>query len=356
MKKIYLFSLALTLLTINNTSAQILNTGDVVIIGYGVDISVTPSTDEFSWLPLVNLDAGTKLYFTDAGYNAIDNKFMGAGLNDEILIRYIVPAGGLVAGTVMTLTEATIPADYTVVNGTQFGTDYNSLLTLANSGDQIFVFQSTDDESSPTTFGTVNLNPLFMVTGSSLSFTALNSTTATITPVSNIHNVTNLPPGLTDAVNAVAVGTGPLEADESDNARYQGITSGTRDEILFAVSQLSNWSRYDAAFGNDIDFGTVASGWSANGATTYSIGLSVGSHNFADQLLIAPNPVKGVLQLSNLSGKKIEMMRVSNATGQVIQSYDGFYNTIDLSALAAGTYFLQLKAADASAIKRIIVE
>ncbi|MGK4567516.1 hypothetical protein [Flavobacterium sp. 3HN19-14] len=134
MKKIYFFSLALTLLTIKNMTAQTLNTGDVVVIGYGVDIGATPSTDEFSWLPLVNLDAGTKLYFTDAGYNAIENKFMGAGLNDEILLRYIVPAGGLSAGTVMTFTETAIPANYTVINGTQFGTDYNSLLTLANSG------------------------------------------------------------------------------------------------------------------------------------------------------------------------------------------------------------------------------
>ncbi|MGK4567514.1 T9SS type A sorting domain-containing protein [Flavobacterium sp. 3HN19-14] len=119
---------------------------------------------------------------------------------------------------------------------------------------------------------------------------------------------------------------------------------------------MSNWGRYDVAFGNDIDFDTTVTGWSANGATTYSIGLSVRDHYFADDLKVAPNPTKGVLNLNNLSGQKIEMMKIINATGQVIQTYDGFYNTIDLSGLASGIYFLQLSTADASAIKRIVVQ
>ncbi|AWI25773.1 T9SS type A sorting domain-containing protein [Flavobacterium pallidum] len=357
MKKIYRLCMAFTIFNAFVCESQALNTGDVVIIGYGVDIDVTPSVDEFSWLPLVDLVPGTKIYFTDSGYNAIDNMFMGNGLNDEILMRYTVPAGGIAAGTVMTVTEASIPADYAVIAGTQFGTDFNGLLTLTNSGDQVLAFQSTDDDSVPASFGTTNFTPLFMVTGSSLSFSALNTNTAGINPVSNVHNVTNLPPGLTAQVNAVAVGSGPLATDESDNARYEGLTTGTRDEILFAVSQLSNWARYDAAFGNDIEFGTVASGWSSNGVNAFTVNpLSVSPDLIDNQIIVGPNPAKDMLYIRNSSGKDIRKADVIDMTGKSIKTLNVNSGQLDVSEIAAGVYILRLDIDGSTIMKRIVVE
>lgn len=357
MKKLYPFCTALALLNIFICESQTLNTGDVVIIGYGVDTGISPSVDEFSWLPLVDLASGTKIYFTDSGYNTIDNIFMGNGLNDEILIRYIAPDGGLAAGTVMTLTEAALPAGYTVITGTQFGTDFNGLLTLTNSGDQILAFQSTDDENVPAAFGTTDFTPLFMVTGSSLSFSALDTNTAGITPASNVHNVTNLPPGLTDAANAVAVGSGPLATDESDNARYEGITTGTRDEILFAVSQSSNWVRYDAAFGNDIEFGTVSSGWSSNEVNAFIVNpLSVDLDPIDNQFIVGPNPTKGMLYISNTSGKDIKKADMIDVTGKVVKAFSLTSPKMDVSEVPSGAYFLRLYLDGSTIIKRILVD
>jgi len=352
MKIIKQFYSLLLLLTIGCpivSTAQTLNTGDVVIIGYAADTGPSGTVDEFSWVPLVDLVAGTKIYFTDAGYNTIDADFMGTGLNDEILIKYTVPESGIPARTVFTVTESMLPSDYTIISGSKFGNDFNGQLSLPNAGDQITVFQSTDDENVPATFGDTNFTPLFMVNGSSLSFTALNSAAADITPIANIDNLTNLVPGLTLGVNAIATGSGPLEADESDNARYNGTLSGTRDEVLFAVSQLSNWTRYDEAFGNDIVLGSAESGWTTKGT------LSIPENELALQITLFPNPSKNTVAISNLTKKTVQNMKLVNANGQLLYQVGKFQSSIDLSGLANGLYFLKLEFENnTTVIKKII--
>ena len=336
MKPFYFLSfLAITAFPILS-NAQTLNPGDVVIIGYAADANV----DEFSWVPLVNLAAGTKLYFTDAGYNTVDGNFMGTNLTDEILIKYTVPSGGILAGTVFTVMEGVSASDYSIINGSKFGSDFNGQLSLPNAGDQITVFQSTDDENVPATFGNTNFTPLFMVNGSSLSFTALNVGSTAITPASNIDNLTNLASGLTQGVNAVATGTGPLEADESDNARYTGITSGTREEILFAVSQLSNWTRYDQAFGNDLDPTTTPNGWTTNGVSQFTTTLSVSEDSLASQFIIFPNPSTDRLYISNNTGETVRTIKLFSLNGEMIMELGTNQSSIDISKISSGIYLL----------------
>lgn len=356
MKQFYAFLLLISIGIVETSNAQALNTGDVVIIGYAADTGLSTSIDEFSWVPLVDLPAGTKLYFTDAGYNTIDADFMGESLNDEILIKYVVPAAGISAGTISTVTEGILPADYSVISGTKFGNDTNFQLTLPNSGDQLTVFQSTDDETIPATFGDTNFTPLFMVTGSSLSFTALSESKADIVPVSNIDNVTNLVPGLTQGVNAVATGTGLLQADESDNARYVGITSGTRDELLFAVSQLVNWTRYDEAFGNDIPVNSTANGWTTNAVASFTVStLSTPDNEFDSKISIFPNPSKNTVGISNNSGIAVRNIKLFRANGQLLYETGAFQPIINIADLANGLYLLRIELENnVKTVKKII--
>ncbi len=354
MKKLYFLLSGFCLLSFAS-SAQTLNTGDIVVIGYAADTgTVVVSIDEFSWVPLVNLTEGTKIYFTDAGYNTIDGDFMGEGLNEEILLRYIVPAGGVLAGTVFTVTEALLPIGFTIIPGTKFGNDSDQTLSLPNAGEQITVFQSTDDEFILATFGDTNFTPIFMVTGSTLSFTALNSSAAGITPSANIDNLTNLVPGLTDGVNAVAVGTGPLEADETDNARYTGTTTGTREEILFAVSQLSNWSRHDAAFGNDLEFGTTPNGWTTNNTALFTITTLGIPENNLSEFTVFPNPTKDWLEIKS-DNATINSVRLFDSYGRMIVSSKNV-SKLDLSHLSSGIYFLEIESETHSIRKKIIKE
>jgi len=353
MKNIF-FSAVITVLITVTGNSQNLNKGDIVIIGIAADTGTsTTAYSEFSWVPLVNLIQGTKIYFTDAGYNAVDANFMGTGLNDEILLRYIVPVGGILAGSIQTVTEQSIPANYTVINSTKFGNDFNGLPSLPNAGDQITVFQSSDDEFSPSTFGNTSFNAIFMVTTSSLSFTALTNSTSGVTPVFNLDNVTNLAPGLIDAVNAVAVGTGPLEADETDNARYIGPTSGTKEEIVFAVSQLANWSRHDAAFGNDFAFGTVPNGWTANNATSFTLGMSLNEKDLM-KISLYPNPSEQVFSIKNDSGQEIKQVNVITTNGQIVRQFNTNQSEFNVAAIASGIYFVEIILDETILIRKLI--
>ncbi|AWA29880.1 hypothetical protein HYN48_07205 [Flavobacterium magnum] len=337
--------------------AQTLNPGDIVVIGYAADTgTATVAYNEFSWVPLVNLPAGTKIYFTDAGYNTVDSDFMGSGLSDEILLRYIVPAGGISAGTVMTVTEEMLPSGYTAISSSKFGNDFNGMITLPNAGDQITVFQSTDDETTPATFGNTDFSAIFMLTGSSLSFTALAVGKSGISPVSNVDNLTNLAPGLENGVNAVAVGSGPLEADESDNARYQGIASGTREEILASVCNLANWGRYDSAFGNDLAFGTTPNGWTSNGVVAFDV-QSLGRYE-ADQQSFAlyPNPVTNDFRIRTGSNAHVDGVFIYDVKGLQVAEFKNPEDIIDVSGLPPGTYFVKLTSGTDTITRKILKE
>jgi len=71
-----------------------LNSGDIVIIEYNA-----ADPDQFSFLSLTDVPEGEIIYFTDCGWSK-DGVFR----RSEGLIKYIVPFGGLSAGTVITYT------------------------------------------------------------------------------------------------------------------------------------------------------------------------------------------------------------------------------------------------------------
>jgi Leucine-rich repeat (LRR) protein len=85
--------------------------------------------------------------------------------------------------------------------------------------------------------------------------------------------------------------------------------------------------------------------------TTLGVGESV-----FDLITISPNPTTGELHINNVF---LEKVIVSNVLGQNVKtiSFDNkSNNTIDLSELQKGIYYLNLKSNEASAIRKIIVD
>ncbi|MHC4880736.1 MAG: hypothetical protein ACYTGL_30145 [Planctomycetota bacterium] len=118
--------------------------GDVAIIGLAGDTAA----DEFSWVPLTDLAAGEQIYFTDAGYREAltPDQFDSADNTNEFLVRYTVPAGGLSAGSVQTV-SGTGGADYTFFENNEGAgdTNFNQLgnrttVGISTLGDQIHAF------------------------------------------------------------------------------------------------------------------------------------------------------------------------------------------------------------------------
>jgi hypothetical protein len=64
-----------------------------------------------------------------------------------------------------------------------------------------------------------------------------------------------------------------------------------------------------------------------------------------------PNPTNGRLQLRNITAEEVV---VYTAQGQRIARYDSSGQELDLSALPAGVYHLQLIAADAAYVARVM--
>ena len=201
MKKNYILTLLLTfIVTAFSFGQTTLAAGDIVIIEMQGD-----APDGFRFVPLVDLESGTVINFTDNGW-------LGSSLRSG-------------EGTVIYTASAAVSAGtnirYSVGDAGDFTTSGGDI-NIASTGDQILAYQG--DAASPTF--------IFAVAG--------NSTEWQIG--SNDSNQSDLPTGLTDGVNAVAAGAGSGPEDEFDNVYYTGLSSGTKAEILAAVANDTNWT------------------------------------------------------------------------------------------------------------------
>lgn len=161
-----------------------LTAGDIAFIGFNFD-----NPDAFSFVALTSISAGETIYFTDNGWTEDDRFRANEGTYTWAAQENIA------AGTIVTLSDV----------GLYFST----------SGDQILAYQG--DASSPTFIAALNAQE------SSWQSDATSSSTSA------------LPTGLSNGITAVAVG-------EIDNAVYTGITSGSKDALLAAINDASNWS------------------------------------------------------------------------------------------------------------------
>lgn len=186
--------------------ATSLSAGDIAIIGVNSD-----NPDDFSFVLLVDIDAGTEIRFTDSGVLS-DGSFRA----NEGAVKYTAPST-LTAGTVINFVNNS--ADFTADNDVGVGTNGFS---LSASGDQIIAFQG------------LSTNPTFL-------FALLTNSTEFQADATS-SNTSALPPGLVVGTSAVAVGAGAGPTQEVDNAVYSGPVTGSPTELLAAISDASNWT------------------------------------------------------------------------------------------------------------------
>lgn len=187
------FGLLALALVIPVRAKSILDPGDIAIIGYAFD-----NPDEFAFVALVNIDAGTLITFTDNGWTAAGAFRSGEG--------------------VLVWTTATDIATGTVVQPASVGT-----MAFSASGDQILAYQGTE------------ATPSFVY--------ALHSNGSTWDADATTSNESALPTGLTDGSTAVAI-------PEVDNAVYTGTTfadvSHNAAYFLPLIGDQNNWQTDNA--------------------------------------------------------------------------------------------------------------
>jgi len=300
MKNFLLTTLILFTIISNSFSQTTLAAGDLAIIGFNAD-----NPDEFGFVLLVDIEAGTEITFTDSGVKS-DDTFRG----NEGAAKFTA-SSNYSAGSVITYSGyySDLPfGDFTGANDANVG---NNGVNLSASGDQIFAFQGTS--SSPTfIFG-------FQTNSNTWQADATQSYNSA------------LPSSLTNGVNAVAVGAGSGSGSEYDNSVYdQSVISGSKSTILSAITNNTNWngsntritfnfSTYTVASptttwtgGTDTDWAT-ASNWN-NGVPTSSLDATIPSVGNAPIIGSSTNATTKNITLnasSNLSVSKSGSLTIS---------------------------------------------
>jgi hypothetical protein len=229
MKKIYFLNIVLLLLlgSIEQVKAQTtLAAGDVAIVGYNSD---DPSNDDFAFLLLTPISAGTIINFTDFGWasgvdvTGFQTACGGAGAVTDGAVSWTTGTA-LPCGTqVRILCRNNLAASVGTVTGLQatfnVSTDYMNLVT---GGDQVFAFQGT--LASPTLITGLNMDGAWSATLSQCAVTSSQST---------------LPAAL-NATNSLAI------TPEIDNATYNGtVTAASPTQLRTAIFNVANWNVND---------------------------------------------------------------------------------------------------------------
>lgn len=211
---IFYLNLALSfLVSVTSHSQTVLQAGNVAILGFNTTGN-TISADNFAFILLVDVEENTQIKFTDNGW-----KSNGTFRANEGVLTWTAPTGGTPKSTVVSLY-----CDGTIISGPGTATRTPSTdFNFNTKGDQIIIYQNN---SAPYNF-------VFALTNNDeWQSDATDSHTSA------------LPTGLTDGVNAIAI---PIVGEISNNAVYTGcnpggITAGTPEEILAAVTSPEYWT------------------------------------------------------------------------------------------------------------------
>jgi hypothetical protein len=237
MKKFLLFLMSLCpLLSMGQTT---LSPGDIIIVAINGDTDVTYGRG-FSFMPLVNLEAGTEIYFTDTGWSDVTGSFINYILLSDLFIKYTAPAGGVTAGTVIrNATNLTTDFSYhfTYASADKSSYKYLDIVSAANC-DEVLVFQ-----------GSI-ASPTFIFAASYVSNAIVGSGWATSVPSNGVSGtgVGSALPGtgnasVADLVDDVTALSFNQAATGNDNCAYTGVTTATDKAGWQArVSNYSNWT------------------------------------------------------------------------------------------------------------------
>ena len=330
MKTHYFFIFLITsLVSFGQTS---LSPGDLIVTSLIADAG-----DRFEFIPLVDLSAGTVIYFTETGWNATTNSWQEDDLKEGV-IQYTAPTA-ITKGTVISFEEdATTNGKINLpTDGSVSISNYGGSLSLLSTGDQIIAFQGTPpagwDGSGTNPFPTPSF--IFAITSHS---TAWHDATTTST------NLTSIPTGLTNGSTAVAAGSGEGSGDEYDNIYFDAVTNPlagkTKAEILALVGNVANWNG---------DNGEPVA-WKISSFTLTS------DRYTKSEFSVFPNPVdSGVIKIqSRIVGLKT--INVFDVNGRAVLSTQLESDVLDVSSIQSGFYLLNIEVNGASTTKKILIK
>jgi len=289
-----------------------LSAGDVIVTSLIAD-----ANDRFEFIPLVDLDAGTEILFTESGWHATNGTWRNGDTTEGVLL-YTAPAA-VAAGTVISVEEDANTAAFILpTDGSITNSNLGNSWALSVSGDQITIFQGT----------VTNPSFIFCVTSNSSAWHDATSTSSTA-----------IPTGLQNGTTAVAAGAGDGAGDEFDNVYYDAaanpLSGKSKSEILALVGNAANW------VGNNSE----PADWKI---TSFTLSTKILETN---KLNIYPNPTETTLNFSGLNvpvqASVFDMLGKLHIQTEVT-------NTLDVSALKSGLYMVEIKSKTSSKVFKVL--
>ncbi|PKP19334.1 MAG: hypothetical protein CVU05_11665, partial [Bacteroidetes bacterium HGW-Bacteroidetes-21] len=288
MKRLFTLTVAVFALLFSSFGQTTLSPGDLVVVNVNAD-----GSDNFDFIPLIDLQTGTVINFTDNAWNGTSFR-TGEG------IKTWTAAANVSKGTVVSFSGVT-------------GGEWTSSgsYAIANSGDNLLVYQGS--AATPTFLygvGWASASPWVFLDNA---------------------NTSEIPSALT--LNSTAIYLGAL-----DNYQYNGPTSGTAAQLLDFVSNPANWVVNDAAA-----YSAYPNSFTITATETlvYSVNFSVTGSNGTISATVDGN---AILNGADIEGGKDVVFTATPAVDY--QVADWTLNTTPLSNTNT-TYTLSTLAANA---------
>lgn len=267
--------LALVLsLAANIVNAQ-LAAGDILFTGIDAQPGVStsgPRFDRASFVTLREIPQNTVIYFTDRGYKA-GAWFVANGSTEGTLKLTVSTTITFGTEVLLVMTPESGGNNYysATVGGVSIGSlvQQTSRLSLGNTGDQLFAYQSADGQpNSPGAVLLAGLNLNVYQTGTTNNYTLLSTDTGWdnlstgTNPALNANN-SDLPPGLVAGQSAFWLGyvlnstTGYHNVVEA--AAFNGIGKPytTAEQIRSNLMNRNNWTRIGSGAGTAVTVPTM---------------------------------------------------------------------------------------------------
>lgn len=262
--KQHVFAFGATLLlmffSVVNANAQTtLAAGDIAIIGNNRLVAANPF--ELAIVTLVDISPNTTIYISDFPYANNSSGFVNTTNTSEGAITWTTPNTGIIPKGTVYLIKINCATTTPVVSGlpgTVSVTGWTSGSTTSTpapaGGENWFIYQGAS-ATVPTTFVFGWINYYTTAQGAANNWLSSGTQFATNTSTSE------LPPTLTNGTTAISLAWPNTNGgNHGDNNVYNGITSGTRAQILAAIVSTANWT-YDETI-------TYKLTSAANGTTT----------------------------------------------------------------------------------------
>ncbi|QUJ77208.1 choice-of-anchor D domain-containing protein [Sulfitobacter albidus] len=193
--------------------------GDIAFTGFNA-----AAPEGFTFVLLTDVVAGTSIKFTDAGWTGTTFRTTSEGM-----LEWIAPTA-ISAGTVIEVaSDSGAVATDPTINAQDDGGHFGSTFSLSTSGDQLIAYQGT---ATATGTGITNLTAV-QFEGTEWDTVYVDSTGSSL-----------VPGGLTDGVNAISLGRGPVgtSSSETETATYNGPLSGALGDLKAALNNEANWT------------------------------------------------------------------------------------------------------------------